>query len=108
MSKGFLHLQGATGLCLPPHNMPQSNEASTDMHVASCPKKHTPQNTAERDTVGSTGQAMGMWTATPLAAEKTGPEQRCGGCRSTTTVEGGHGEALVRLRGPHAQQQCGQ
>ena len=44
-------------------------------------QKSTPKNAAERDAVGSAGQAVGAWMATPLAAEKTGPEQRFGGCR---------------------------
>lgn len=60
--------QGATELCPPPHDMPQSTKASTDVQVALCPK---------------------MWTATPLAVEKTVPEQRCGGCGHTERCKSG-------------------
>lgn len=64
MPRGSLHPQEATGLCLPPHNVPQSNKASTDTRAASCSKKHNrPKNPAETDSVGSAGQAVGTWTA---------------------------------------------
>lgn len=48
MPRDSLGPQGATGLCPPPHNVPQSNEPSTDVCAMSCSKSTPPKPSRDR------------------------------------------------------------
>lgn len=53
LNQPSMQLSHAQELCLPPHDVPQSNETFTNPGVMLCPRK-LPQNATERDSMGST------------------------------------------------------